>query len=118
MNQREGGIFADKAAEASYTVKSNVDKGGMFYRELWRGLHTGRESFDKQSGQLRTRKTNCRLYIHKKNRTYGDAETTSKEEATRGKASLRRPIVSDAFTAVMMHRAAGPVLSLKLYEAS
>lgn len=57
-------------------------------------------------------------HTHTKNRTYGGAERTSKEEATRGEGSLRRPIESDAFTVVMMHRAAGPLLSLKLYEAS
>lgn len=54
----------------------------------------------------------------KKNRTCGNAETTRKEEATRGKGILQRPIVSDASTVVMMHCAAGPVVSLKLYEAS
>lgn len=55
-----------------------------------------------------------------KNRTYGDAERTSEGEATRGRGrgSPRRPIVSNSFTVVMMHRAAGPLLSLKLYEAS
>lgn len=36
----------------------------------------------------------------------------------RGKGSLTGPIESDAFIVVMMHRAAGPLLSLKLYEAS
>ncbi len=55
-----------------------------------------------------------------KNQTYGVADRTSEGEATkgRGRGSPRRPIVSDAFTVVMMHRAAGPLLSLKLYEAS
>lgn len=36
----------------------------------------------------------------------------------RGRGSPRGPIVSDAFTVAMMHRVAGPLLSLKLYEAS
>lgn len=58
--------------------------------------------------------------LHTKNRTYGGDERTSKQKATRhrGRGSPRRPIVSDAFTVVMMHRATGPLLSLKLYEAS
>lgn len=36
----------------------------------------------------------------------------------RGEGSLTGPIESDAFIVAMMHRAAGPLLSLKLYEAS
>lgn len=36
----------------------------------------------------------------------------------RGRGSPGRPILSDAFTVVMMHHAAGLLLSLKLYEAS
>lgn len=32
--------------------------------------------------------------------------------------SPKRPIVSSAFTVATMHHAAGPFLSLKLYEAS
>ncbi len=45
---------------------------------------------------------------------------TGEEEATigGGRGSPRGPIVSDAFTVVMMRHAAGPLLSLKLYEAS
>lgn len=45
---------------------------------------------------------------------------TVREQATRrgSRENPRRPITSSAFTVVMMHRAAGPLLSLKFYEAS
>lgn len=95
-----------------------------FGGDLWRGPHRekkGRE-FYRQSEQLRSR--NRREIVQeekgKRNRTYGDAGRTSEGGTMRGRGreSPGGPIVSDAFTVVMMHRAAGPLLSLKLYEAS
>lgn len=53
-----------------------------------------------------------------KNQTFGEAERRSEGEERRGRGSPRRPIVSYAFTVVMMHLAAGPLLLLKFYESS
>ena len=75
-----------------------------------------REGFEGEGGQLGTLKEKWRLYIKTEHMEMRKEQV--RRESTRCRRNLKRPIVSSAFTGAMMHHAAGPLLSLKLYEAS
>ena len=87
-------------------------------RKIYEEVCAKTEQLDRQSEQLRARKERHKP-VHK---TIEHMEML--REQTRGAVKGRgrgcpwRSIVSDAFTVAMMHHAAGPLLSLKLYEAS
>lgn len=93
-------------------------KEGCFREIYGERMQRKSELWQTERAIKNPKKTGERTHTHTHKKSNIWRCWANKQRRGRGRGSPRRPIVSDAFTVVMMHPAAGPLLSLKLYEAS